>query len=90
MELSGDWYNWSCQQHTLECCSISCPVEGLCEHNGVQIVSGDDHCAVLVDPSPSMIRQSLQASFKNQELSDIVFMVENEPICQCGCSLAEE
>ena len=61
------------------CCSIPCVVEGLREHNVVQITSGDKHCAVLVDPtSPSIIRQSQQASFNNQELSDVVFMVDNQ------------
>jgi hypothetical protein len=64
---------------SLECFSFPCLVEGLREHNVVQISSGDDHCAVLVDPtSPSDIRQSQQASFNNKEDYDVVFMVENE------------
>jgi alpha-tubulin suppressor-like RCC1 family protein len=58
-----------------------CLVEGLREHNVVQISSGYDHCAVLVDPtSHSGIRQSQQASLNNQEHSDVVFKVENEPL----------
>jgi hypothetical protein len=49
------------------------------EHIVVQITSGDEHCAILVNPSSSPIRQSQQeGSFNNQELSDVVFMVENE------------
>ena len=35
---------------------------------------------VLVDPNPSTIRQSQRESFNNQLHSDVVFMVENEPI----------
>ena len=54
-----------------------CLVEGLCDHNVVQITSGYSHCAVIV---VSVIRQSQQASFNNKEQSDIVFMVENERI----------
>jgi RCC1 and BTB domain-containing protein len=65
----------------LECCSVPYLLEGLREHNVVQITSGDDHSAVLVDPiSPSIIRQSQQASFNNKEHSDVVFMVEDEPL----------
>jgi hypothetical protein len=65
----------------LKCCSIPCLVEGLREHNVVQISTGDDYCAVLVDPtSPSIIRQSQQATFNNKEHSDVVFMVEDEPL----------
>ena len=65
----------------LECCSIPCLVEGLREHNVVQISSGSLHCAVLVDPtSPSSIRQLQQTSFNNQEHYDVIFMVENEPL----------
>ena len=60
---------------------MPCLVEGLREHNVVQISSCSVHCAVLVDPtSPSIIRQSQQASFNNQELSDVVFMIENQPL----------
>ena len=58
-----------------------CLVEGLREHNVVQISSGLGHFAVLVDPtSPSDIRQSQQASFNNKEDSDVVFMVEDQPL----------
>jgi hypothetical protein len=38
------------------------------------------HFGVLVDPSPSLIRQSQQASFNNKDNSDVIFMVENEPL----------
>jgi alpha-tubulin suppressor-like RCC1 family protein len=65
----------------LKWCSIPCLVEGLREHNVVQISSYNQHSAVLVDPtSPSIIRQSQQASFNNKEHSDVVFMVENKPL----------
>jgi hypothetical protein len=65
----------------LKCFSFPCLVEGLREHNVVQISSRSVHCAVLVDPtSPSIIRQSQQHSFNNQELSDVVFMIENQPL----------
>ena len=65
----------------VKCFSIPCLVEGLRQHNVVQIAIGDYHCAVLVDPTnPSIIRQSQQASFNNKEHSDVVFMVENEPL----------
>jgi hypothetical protein len=58
---------------------ICCLVEGLREHNVVQISSSfHAHCAVLVDPSPSSIRQSQQASFNNKQHSDVVLIVENE------------
>jgi hypothetical protein len=64
--------------------SVPCLVEGLREHNVVQISSCDFHCAVLVDPtSPSSIRESQQASISNQEHSDVVFMVENQPLYAC-------
>ena len=73
----------------IECCvlrhgyanklSLPCLVEGLRKHNVVQITSGNDHCAVLVDPtSPSNVRQSQQVSVNNQEDYDVVFMVENQ------------
>jgi hypothetical protein len=66
---------------SLECFSFPCLVEGLREHNVVHISSSYNHCAVLVDPTnPSAIRQSQQASFNNQEHSDVVFMVENQPL----------
>ena len=63
--------------------SFSVPylVERLREHNVVQIASRSIHCAVLViDPNPSTIRQAQRESFNNQLHSDVVFMVENEPI----------
>jgi len=61
--------------------TIPCLVEGLREHNVVQMTSGGgNHCAVIIDSKPSTIRQSQLASFNNKEHSDVVFMVENEPI----------
>merc|ERR1719276_463760 len=60
--------------------TIPCLVEGLREHNVVQITSSPYNCAVIVDSQPSTIRQSQLASFNNKEHSDVVFMVENEPI----------
>jgi hypothetical protein len=63
-----------------KCFSLPCLVEGLREHNVVQITGGYYHCAVLVDPNSSIIRQSQQAAFNNPELSDVVLMVENEPL----------
>jgi alpha-tubulin suppressor-like RCC1 family protein len=65
-----------------EYCSIPCLVEGLDEHNVVQIASVYEHCAALVDPTspPSSIRQSQENTFNNQEHSDVVFMVEDEPL----------
>jgi hypothetical protein len=65
----------------LKCFSFPCLVEGLREHSVVQISTGHCHCAVLLDPtSPSSIRQSQQASVNNEELSDVVLMVENQPL----------
>jgi alpha-tubulin suppressor-like RCC1 family protein len=64
-----------------KCCSVPCLVEGLREHNVVHITSGRYHCAVLVDStSLSTIRQSQQVSFNNKQHSDVVLMVENEPL----------
>ena len=60
--------------------SIPCLVEGLREHNVVQITTKHSHCAVLVDPNPSEIRQSQHASFNNEQHSDVVFMVEHEAL----------
>merc|ERR1719276_537136 len=60
--------------------TIPCLVEGLREHNVAQITSGGGHSAVIVDSQPSTIRQSQLASFNNKEHSDVVLMVENEPI----------
>ena len=65
----------------LKCFSFPCLVEGLREHNVVQISSGSLHCVVLVDPtSPSSIRQSQQTSVNNQELSDVVLIAENQSL----------
>ena len=60
--------------------SIPCLVEGLRQHNIVQIITTYEQCAVIVDPIPSPIRQSQQASFNNKVNADVVFMVENEPL----------
>jgi RCC1 and BTB domain-containing protein len=61
--------------------SFPCLVEGLREHNVVQISSGYYHCAVLVDSTnPSDGRQSQQASFNNKEHSDVVFKVDNQSL----------
>ena len=57
--------------------TIPCLVEELRAHNIVQIASCSE---VTIDSKPSTIRQSQQASFNNKEHSDVVFMVENEPI----------
>ena len=55
----------------LDCISIPSLVEGLREHNRLQKV---------VDPNPSTIRHSQRDLFNNKQHSDVVFMVENEPI----------
>jgi hypothetical protein len=60
--------------------SIPCLVEGLRDHNVVQIRSRYHHCAAVVDPSHSFIRQSQHSSFNNKENSDVVFVVEKEPV----------
>ena len=62
------------------CLTIPCLVEGLCEQIVVHIASGPAYCAVIVDSSPSTIRQSQQESFNNKERSDVIFMVEHDPI----------
>jgi alpha-tubulin suppressor-like RCC1 family protein len=65
----------------LKCFSFPCLVEGLREHNVVRIANVSRHYAVLVNPtSPFSIRQSQQASFNNEELSDVVLMVKNQPL----------
>jgi alpha-tubulin suppressor-like RCC1 family protein len=65
-----------------KCLTMPCLIEALREHNVVQITSKNcSHCAVLVDPTiPSIIRQSQQAFVNNKLHSDVVFMVENEPL----------
>ena len=56
-------------------------VDGLIDHNVVQVSHVyASHFAVLVDPSPSPIRQAQKAQFNNKQHSDVTFMVENEPI----------
>ena len=64
----------------LQCLSIPCLVEGLRDHNVVRITTLHAHCAALVDYSPSSIRQSQKLFFNNKEQSNVVFMVENEPL----------
>ena len=73
-------YGLDCQPSHKTISTIPYLVEAIREHNVVQITSDSQHCAVLVDPSPSLIRQSQQASFNNKQHSDVVFMVENQPI----------
>ena len=63
-----------------KCLAIPCLLERLREHNVIQIASAGGHCAVIVNSKPSTIRQSQQASFNNKEHSDVVLMVENQPI----------
>ena len=53
-------------------------VEGLRDYNSVQISCGSKHCAVLVDPSPSTIRQDQEYSFYNKDNSDMKFTVGGE------------
>lgn len=54
-------------------------VESLRIHNVVEIVcSPTDPCAVVVDPSPSPIRQAQTLQFDNKEHSDLTFVLENE------------
>jgi hypothetical protein len=82
---SGYVFTWGYEGHygsvKPKCLSVPCLVEGLREHNVVQITSCSQRCAVLVDPtSPSHIRQLQQASFNNQELSDVVLIVGNQPL----------
>ena len=90
LSSSGYVFTWGCAVHgqlghgnksKLLYLTIPCLVEGLREHNVIQMASVDDHYeAVIVDAKPSAIRQSQQTTFNNKEHSDIVFMVENEPI----------
>ena len=63
-----------------KCLAIPCLLERLREHNVIQIASAGGHCAVIVNSKPSTIRQSQQASFNNKEDSNVVFILENEPI----------
>ena len=83
---SGYVLTWGCgrggQLGHGTCCdySIPCVVKGLYQHNVVQITCCDSHSAVLIDPSPSLIRQFQQATFNNKDQYDVVFMVENQPL----------
>ena len=77
---SGYVFTWGILSHSIGC-TIPSLVEGLRDHNVVQITTCERQSAVLVDPTnPSTIRQSQQASFNNQQNSDVVFKVENERI----------
>ena len=61
--------------------SIPCLVDGPREHNGVlQIPSFSIHCAALIDPNPSRIRQSHLDSFGKKERCDVVFKVEKQDL----------
>ena len=87
---SGYVFTWGKGRGTTSCLGhgesklkyITIPrlVEGLREHNVVQISSLCEHCGVLVDSSPSAIRQLQEVSFNNKEHSDVVIMVENEAL----------
>ena len=85
---SGYVFTWGSTKHgqlghgksKVKYISRPCLIEGFREQNVLQITSTEECCAVLVDPSPSPIRQSQQASFNKKELSDVVIMVENEPL----------
>ena len=57
-------------------------VEGLREHNVAHISCKKVHCAALVDPSVSGIRQAQQLHFNNKKHSDVTFMIgeDSEPI----------
>jgi len=86
---SGFLFSWGSSEYgalghgnvKLKCFSYPCLVEGLREHNVVQISGGSAHCAALVDPtSPSDIRSSQQASFNNKERSNVVFKVDNQSL----------
>ena len=60
--------------------SFPCLVDGLREHNVVQISCGSYYCIVMVDLSFSTHRQSQLAFFNYEEHhSDVVLMVENQP-----------
>ena len=74
------WWSWQQIKTEIPNDTMPCRTQGLRDHNVIQITSGDNHCAVIVDSQPSTIRQSQLASFNNKEHSDVVFMVENEPI----------
>lgn len=60
--------------------SIPCVVEGLREHNALKIATSSDHCAVVIDPKPSPVTEFNRNLLNNKQLSDVVFMVENQPI----------
>ena len=61
--------------------SLPCLVEELRGQNVVQITTSPTFNAAIVDPiRPSIIFQSQQISFNNKQHSDVVFMLEGEPI----------
>ena len=55
-------------------------VESLRESNVVQISCFSYRCAVLVDPSPCLIRQAQKSCFNCKEHSDVTFMVDNQAL----------
>ena len=57
-------------------------VHKLRQHNAVQLSACEnwDYFALLVDPSPSPIRQAQQSQFNSKDHSDVTFIVENQPI----------
>lgn len=66
---------------------VPCPLESLLAHNVIQIsINCYDQCVVLVDPSPSPIREAQHLHFNNEEHFDVIFIVgedndkEIEPI----------
>ena len=82
LSRSGYVYQWGKIIKVTEKVMVPRIVEGLREHNVVQISCDNAHSAVLVDPSPSPIRQDQQYTFNNKDNSDVTFMVEekSEPI----------
>jgi hypothetical protein len=94
---SGYVFKWGrakdCLGHgksKLECFSIPFLVEELREQNVVQITSGCPHWVVLVDPSPSPIRQLQEASFNNKQLADVLFVVENKLVFSNASILSQK
>ena len=85
---SGYVFTWGCGGNgrlgnsslLRNCFFLPCLVEDLRELKVIQIAAKSSHCAVLIDPSPSPIRQSQLTSFNSKEHSDVVFMVENETL----------
>ena len=59
---------------------LPCIVKGLQEHNVIDISCFYRHYAVMVDPSPSAIRQAQRLKLNNKQHSDVTFMVQEKPI----------